>query len=345
MKPLLLTISTVILSTSFLCSQKEKDVFVPDNLPGKGPVNLVPLGGKGPSGAAQNMRTQIRIPASFLPAAGSTISDIGFAAAGKGNYLYKSLSISFAHLKGSKLSPVFADNLSDNKMVLDKKNFKYDFPSAGAFHLLGLENSFEHDGRRDLMVDITIQGAFFNGNDPGSRRSNSLETVYAINYLLSKPQKQGFGPFKTGAKIKLVVKGLDVVSFGQGCAGSNTKVPTITFSPAPKLGKSSSFATSGGARAAAALLLFGTSHKSWGKIPLPLFLDALGAKGCAILTEVLLMLSGTLGTGGVLSLPFTVPNEQSLLGLPIVGQWAILDPKANALGFSFSRGIRSSIQK
>ena len=66
MKPLLLTISTVILSTSFLCSQKAKDVFVPDNLPGKGPVNLVPLGGKGPSGAAQNMRTQIRIPASFL---------------------------------------------------------------------------------------------------------------------------------------------------------------------------------------------------------------------------------------------------------------------------------------
>lgn len=319
-------------------------VYVPDAKAGSGAVNSIPLGSKGPTGPFQNMRTQIRVPASFLPKGGSTITDLGFAAGGTGAYTYKAIVVRLAHLKGTKMSSVFADNLAGPVEVLNATSFKYAFPKADSFHALGLRGSFKHDGTRDLVVDVVVQGAFFNGNTPGSRRSSSLETVFALSYDLKNPAKSGFGPYPQGAKLMLVLSGGKVVTFGTGCKGSDGKVPAIAFGGAPVLGQTLNVHLTNGKATSAALLLLGGSDTKYGAIPLPLSLAPLGAPGCSLLTEILLSLSGATSSTGGLTLGLPIPNDTKLRGKLLVGQWAVLDGKANALGFAFSNGAKATVR-
>ena len=322
----------------------QQKVFVPDGQAGSGKINQVPLGGKGPFGSFQNMRTQIRIPASFFPAGGSTIKDLGFAAGGQGTYSYKTLVITLAHLKGTSMSKTFADNLAGPVEVLRNSPHKLAFPKADAFHLVGLKTSFRHDGKRDLVLDIQIQGAFFNGSTPGSHRSSSLETVFALDYSLSKPKKTGFGPYKQGAKLVFELEGQKIVYFGTACKASNGKAPNLALSGAPTLGKTVDFSLSDLEKNMPGLFLVGTSDSKWGAFTLPLDLSPLGAKGCTRLTNILITGPGSADANGLFKLSVPIPNIQSLRGTRMILQGIALDPKANPLGMAFSRGARTAFQ-
>ncbi len=324
--------------------RSQQKVYVPDGQAGSGKVNQVPLGGKGPFGSFQNMRTQIRIPASFLPAGGSTIKDLGFAAGGSGTYTYKTLVLTLAHLKGTSMSKTFADNLAGPVQVLRETSHKLAFPKADAFHLVGLKTSFRHDGKRDLILDIQIQGAFFNGTTPGSHRSSTLETVFALDYNLSKPKKTGFGPYKQGAKLAFELEGKKIVYFGTACKASNGKSPNLALSGVPTLGKTVDFSLSDLGKNMPGLFLVGTSDSKWGGFTLPLDLSALGAKGCSLLTSILIMGPGTADANGLFKLSVPIPNIQSLRGTRMVLQGLALDAKANPLGMAFSRGARTAFQ-
>ncbi len=338
----------------FLCSlslllwvspgRSQQKVYVPDGQAGSGKVNQVPLGGKGPFGSFQNMRTQIRIPASFFPAGGSTIKDLGFAAGGSGTYTYKTLILTLAHLKGTSMSKTFADNLAGPVQVLRETSYKLAFPKADAFHLVGLKTSFRHDGKRDLVLDIQIQGAFFNGTTPGSHRSSTLETVFALDYSLAKPKKTGFGPYKQGAKLVFALEGKKIVYFGTACKASNGKAPNLALSGVPTLGKSVDFSLSDMGKNLPGVFLVGTSDSKWGNFSLPIDLTVLGAKGCSLLTSILVMGPGTADAAGLFKLSVPIPNLASLRGTRMVLQGIELDPKANPLGMAFSRGARTAFQ-
>ncbi len=319
-------------------------VYVPDGKSSVGVLNSIPLGGKGPNGAFQNMRTQILVPARFLPSAGSTITDLGFAAGGKGTYSYKTFKVVLSHLKGTKLQATFDANLADPVEVLNVNGFKYDFPKADAFHPLRLKGAFKHDGKRDLVVEILIQGAFFNGSSPGSRRSTSLETVFALSYDPTKPVKAGWGPYPQGAKLMLEMNGGKVIVFGSGCKGSDGKVPGIAWSRAPATGTSLNASLGSGKPSSAAMLLIGMSASKYGTLNLPLDLKGLGAPGCSLLTEILLMLPARTSKTGTANQLLPIPADANLRGKLLVGQWAVVDGKANLLGLCFSNGAKATIR-
>lgn|GEM_PF-2217281 len=324
--------------------KSQTKVFVPDGQAGSGKVNQVPLGGKGPFGSFQNMRTQIRIPASFFPAGGSTIKDLAFATGGVGNYNYKTFVLTLAHLKGKGMGKTFADNLAGPVEVLRETSYKLAFSKKDAFHFVGLKTSFRHDGKRDMVLDVQIQGAFFNGTTPGSHRSSTLETVFALDYKLSNPKKTGFGPYKQGAKLAFLLEGKKIVYFGTACKAANGKAPNLSLSGVPILGKSVDFSLADLAQKMPAVFLVGTSDVKWGNFSLPLDLSVLGAKGCSLLTNVLLMGPGTADANGLFKLSVPIPNITSLRGTRLVLQGIALDSKANPLGMAFSRGARTAFQ-
>ncbi len=73
------------------------------------------------------------------------------------------------------------------------------------------------------------------------------------------------------------------------------------------------------------LIAFGLSDQFWSGVPLPLDLTLAGAPGCSVLVspDVLLVTLLNNGTGG---LTWSLPNQQSLVGLTFFTQALVLDP-------------------
>ncbi len=319
-------------------------VYSPDSSATTGKVNIVPLGGKGPSGSFQTMRTQVIVPRSALSAGGSKITDLGFAAADVGEYRYKSIEVRLAHLKGSKPVAKFAGNLSGAVTVLKKAPFVYKFAKKDSWAFLGLTGSFLHDGKRDLVIDLTIVGAYFTGSTAGSHRSDKApQKVYMLNYNATK-HTSGYGPYDGGPKIALKVLGQGVVSLGPGCKGSDQRIPSVALTPRPALGKTSTVRLASGLPKAIGVLFLGNSDTLFGALKLPMGLDSFGAKGCFLRTNILVMNGLQLDAAGQASQSIPIPSTSTLKGGLLVFQWAVVDAKANALGLSFSNGAKATIQ-
>lgn len=330
-------IATAISAFSLIAALEAQIVSIPDANAGSGTVNIIPLGGKA-AGQTQDVRTQILVPKAFLSAAGSTIRELAFASASIGGYRYSSFRVQLAHLPAARqgtLSTVFADNLDQVFTVLDKTGFRYDFTAVDAWHPLGLTQQFRHDGKRDLVVDIVIRGAFFDAASPGSRRSSTLETVYALGY--DGTAKSGFGPFLAGAKLQLTLDNGSLVYVGTGCKAANAKVPALTLDATPVLGGKSNVHVDDVAASLAVILFFGTSDQAFGALRLPFALDALGAASCTLRSDALLIFASVADASGRAAFPLAFPSDQRLKGLPVTTQALVLDAKANALGIVLSR--------
>ncbi|PIE22431.1 MAG: hypothetical protein CSA62_12515 [Planctomycetota bacterium] len=319
----------------------QHQVFVPDASAIAGKVNIVPLGGKGPTGSFQNMRTQLFVPAKLLPSGGGELQDLAFAAANVGSYRYSKLQIRLAHLKGTTVKKRFADNLAGAVLVLDKGSHSYGFAKKDSWAWLGLGAKFVHDGKRDLVIDIVIQGAFFSGASPGSRRGDSEpRKLFALDYRLSSPKASGFGPYASGPKIALRFKSAGVVYFGKGCQGSNRKPLQLAVSATPRLGNAFRVQLRDALAKAPVLLLWGGGDKRFGGLSLPFDLGVMGAQGCKLYVELLALVALAADKQGALSQAIPVPNDPKLSGLKLYFQCCALDAKANLLGLSFSNATK-----
>lgn len=327
----------------------QTQAYAPSNSPGSGTMNLAPLGGKATSGGSQNMRTQVLIPRSLLPAGGSKIQQLAFCSSSVGSYTYTSLVVQLAHLQGTSLGTTFGSNLTKPVKVFTGTAFA--FGKADTWSYLKLTQAFDHDGTRDLVVDIVIQGARYagvNGSSiAGSRRSDGssgLKRIYALSYNSSTPAKTGYGPYPGGPKMAIeVVAGSTIEIYGTGCKDSLGKVPTIQMSTSPSPGKPMSFGGGSSAAIQGSFLLFGVDRTKFGALSLPLKLDALGAPTCRLEVGYLLVIPGSKPSGSFATPSWTLPNKSALVGLDLYGQWLLLDPKANSLGFVFSQGLRARI--
>lgn len=320
-------------------------VYVPDGTASAGPINNVPMGGKGPTGIYQNLRTQIRVPASFLPGTGATVTDVGFAGGSTGNYTYTRLQVRLAHLAGAALDPTFANNLAGAVLVLDKSSGARFDVVQDQWRTLGLTASFAHDGRRDLVVDVTIQGAFFNGVTPGTRRSDVLESVFAPAYDIGNPAPGGLGPYPTGAKLMLRLGGDSVVIVGTGCPKADARPIQIGHAGAPRLGTTFTLSASAATPNTSLLLLLGANESAFGGLTLPYDLAGLGAPGCVLRTDVLLTLTAGADASGAASLGLKLPDDANLVGRPLLGQWAGPAPGANPLGVVLSAMARATLAR
>jgi hypothetical protein len=145
----------------------------------------------------------------------------------------------------------------------------------------------------------------------------------------------------TTKDLLALTSGAGYVPLGDGCAGSGGFVPQGTALGLPALGNAQ-FALQvvralGGT---AGLLFIGTRDDLFGSLPLPLDLTGVGMPGCFLRTNLLLALVAvTSGSGpgqGQGSVVLPVPNDVSLRGARLFGQWLVLDQSANAGGFAAS---------
>jgi hypothetical protein len=134
------------------------------------------------------------------------------------------------------------------------------------------------------------------------------------------------------------------LSFGSGCPGG-AGTPILAAAPGNRPWAGDLFtARLTQARASTAALLFvGFSRTTWLGIPLPLNLASLGAPLCNLLVAGNSVLVAGTDAGGNAAIGITVPVDPTLVGGRFFQQFAVYDPGANGLGFTFSNGGEGQI--
>jgi hypothetical protein len=134
--------------------------------------------------------------------------------------------------------------------------------------------------------------------------------------------------------------------FGQPCAFQSGALPiALVYDPFGIPGRQNLEAlltTTTSFKNRFVLLWLGTSDQRIGSLPLPFDLTTLGAPGCALLQDAVVLLSATTNTRDLATIPLA--DAATLRGLPpIYLQWMIPDP-INALGLLFSNGVRLEVR-
>ncbi|GEM_PF-4601542 len=133
------------------------------------------------------------------------------------------------------------------------------------------------------------------------------------------------------------------VPFGAACKGS-AGTPSLAGNPLvpPRPGSFLEILCRGVPAKASGLFYLGVSRTSFAGAPLPLALDALGMKGCALRVSIDLSFP-FLATLGSARLRLPLPPWTSLLGRSLFFQALVADPKANSLGLIMSGGLQARL--
>jgi hypothetical protein len=122
-----------------------------------------------------------------------------------------------------------------------------------------------------------------------------------------------------------------VLYFGDGCKGSNGKVPHCVFGGYPIYGvKTIRIPMVDGPPNTNILLFFGASRTAWGSNPLPMSLAFMGAPGCNLLISLDVGLPGQTDSSGAFTWYTSVPPIPALIGTSAIAQFGIHDKGANA---------------
>ncbi|MHC5066300.1 MAG: hypothetical protein ACYTG5_20265, partial [Planctomycetota bacterium] len=132
-------------------------------------------------------------------------------------------------------------------------------------------------------------------------------------------------------------------SFGSGCAGT-AGTPQLIADSTARLCRSLDLEISSNLPSGLGAILLGFDPTQFKGIPLPASLDGIGATGCEMLVPPKRVFATFVDAAGIASVSIPVPNNPSVLGLPVYAQWALLDPAANPLGVVVSNGIRTELR-
>ncbi|MCA8968949.1 MAG: S8 family serine peptidase [Planctomycetes bacterium] len=105
------------------------------------------------------------------------------------------------------------------------------------------------------------------------------------------------------------------------------QIPVLSSKDTPGIGKTMQIELASARPSAPAVLVLGFSDTSWGAINLPFTY----ATGCQLLASGEVMIGLATSAGGTASVPLTLPNSNSLVGLRFYNQFLVVDP-VNALG-------------
>ena len=196
----------------------------------------------------------------------------------------------------------FANNYASGPTVVyTQKILTLPNLSPGGAVWVPLDTPFTVDRSRNLIVEYRVTA---------NNNSNA-----AFNYFLDA------GNFIS-----------EVRSYGVGCATSGGSVPRLT-STGTAIGETWRMRIDRAAASSQISLLVGISRPA---NPIPL--DAVGAPGCFLLTDVLATAGGTSGTSGVLDLNFPTPFDPTIIDQSLYSQAVVLDLFANNLGAVTSNG-------
>ena len=91
-------------------------------------------------------------------------------------------------------------------------------------------------------------------------------------------------------------------------------------------------------------MLIGTRESgNWMGLTLPFRLDAIGARSCALNTDIVFVIGSVANSNGEASVLGALPRLERLVGEWFRFQGMVLDSRANALGLSFSNGSKTQV--
>lgn len=145
----------------------------------------------------------------------------------------------------------------------------------------------------------------------------------------------------TAEYAQLVPGGL--VSFGAGCRGSHGVPLTHTASGTPLVAGAVTYALAAALPATPTILMVGVSDQRLFQLPLPFEATPLGAPGCWLYCDHVVMLPGRADGNGRQSIPVAVPDEPSLIGGRIFSQFFAVDFAVNTAGLTSSNAIETRL--
>jgi hypothetical protein len=298
--------------------------YIPDNSATSGNCNVIPFGQSAP-GPFSNCRYQTRLLASDLGAIANVVTGLGFAPCGSARSHYDSLEIVLDHIPPSQpLSLTFANNLTAAAVtVLSATNYTWQV-SGSVWNEVGLQSPFVYNGVDDVVVQVTTANGF--GPSIGMH-TGSRQRVYWIGATGSPPPSGSTD--NAALKIEASMLMARTSSHGDGCAGTNG-TPALGFTGSPVQGNTIGLDLTQGVANGVAVLVAGTNNAT----PFPLELGFLGAPGCHAYTDLAATAVVLLDGAGAGSFPIAVPA--ALIGFRFFAQYAVLDPAANAFGFTTS---------
>jgi hypothetical protein len=140
---------------SALSAQVQTTAYVQESTIGNN-GNAAALGCN-PTGLFAESRSQILIPAQYLPGPGAVLLGLGALGASSSGtnttLTYASLRITISPTTATSLSPTFASNLPAPQTLLNVVNLTVNWQAA-AFTPITFVNTYTHDGVSSLVVDI-----------------------------------------------------------------------------------------------------------------------------------------------------------------------------------------------
>jgi hypothetical protein len=297
--------------------------YVPNNDPTIGTCNAIPFG-SGPGSSFAQCKYQTRFLASDLGAVANLITGLGYAACNTGRAHFDQIEIVLDHIPATQTtSTTFASNLTPAAVtVLTATDYTWNV-TANTWNEIGLQVPFVFNGFDDVIMQITI----VNGQAPGSFRRDVRQRIYWTAAAGTPPATGTAG--NAAGKVEVSMLMARTSSHGDGCVGTNG-TPTVGFTGSPQVGNTISFDLANGVPGGIALFLAGTTNAA----PFPIDLAPFGAPSCFAYTDLASTAVLLLDAGGAGSTPIPIPA--SLVGFRFYGQYAVLDPAANAFGFTTS---------
>lgn len=114
---------------------------------------IIPLGSAGPTTNFDEARTQILIPARFLPPIADTIVGLEVAPSLAGTVHYDALVISMGHTTLPSLTSTFATNLPSPTVVYSATGVSINYTPPTVWFAMPI-STFRYDGRQNLVIEI-----------------------------------------------------------------------------------------------------------------------------------------------------------------------------------------------
>ena len=155
---------------------------------------------------------------------------------------------------------------------------------------------------------------------------NGIQAVHRTH--LPEPQPDGIAPY------------------GQACPGSNGYAPLAWSRGGKPLPGNLQFqlVASRAPAGKVGFLAIGNSNRNFGVVPLPFDLAFLGATGCHLNTNIVLLNQALVGTGGVAAVNLPIPPDPALKGAALYGQYLLLDTQANPANLVTTDGVAITVQ-
>ena len=256
----------------------------------------------------------------FLPSKSGVLQSVGFSPCQSSTLRFKALVINVGHNTSGVLGGTFAGNFTGPTLcVFNQAGFSWPV-TKDTWSRIPFSRPFVYNGSDNLVVELYVVGGDVNSGS-SFWRCQTEQRCY----------KAGIPPIP------------EIKTFGQGCRGSNNKVPAMEPLSYPMLGLLPAtvfeVAVADGVANVPCALFLGTSRSTFAGLTLPFSLGFLGAPGCDLNSSIQAFMVATTSGQGTGTVKMGIPSDPALEGATLYMQWALYDKGANPAGLTTTAGL------